>query len=233
MIDLLPDREADTVEKWLKAHPGVEIVTRDRYSNFANGVKQASTSIIQVADRWHLLYNLTEVIKKMLVRNSHYLKETREAEISKEQDFKVIAKEALKKSQFEKKSLFHKKFVEAKRLIALGYSNVQIRRTLNIDRRTIIKWRASDEVPRRRKAAKSNIALYEDLVRKTILEEPGKPVIAIWRTIKALGYNGNLTTAYKQIGRIIGNKHQYIPKQASVFWQPSKASLLICKALRN
>lgn len=229
VIDLLPDRETETVEKWLKAHPGVEIITRDRFSNFANGVKQASDSIVQIADRWHLLCNLTEVIKKMLVRNNHYLKETREDEIRKDVDDDILLQEAYKKAQFEDRSLFHKKFTEAKRLISLGYSNVQIRRILSIDRRTIIKWRNLDEVPRRRKAVKTNIAQYEDQVIQILLENPGISIYQIWLTIKGRGYNGGQVTAYKQIGRIKGRKHKYIPKQASTFWQPSTTSLLICK----
>lgn len=34
-VDVLPDRTADTLEAWLRAHPGVEIVCRDGSSTYA------------------------------------------------------------------------------------------------------------------------------------------------------------------------------------------------------
>lgn len=59
IIDLLPDREGATVADWLAAHPGVEIVCRDRGSRDREGAAKGAPRALQVADRWHLLGNAT------------------------------------------------------------------------------------------------------------------------------------------------------------------------------
>lgn len=65
-IDVLPDREGKTLEAWLREHPGIELITRDRSSVYANAVTTACPNAIQVADRWHLLANLSEVVERFL-----------------------------------------------------------------------------------------------------------------------------------------------------------------------
>jgi transposase len=67
-IDLLPNREAETLNAWLKAHPGVEVVTRDRSKTYARGITEGAPSAMQVADRWHLLKNLREALEQLLKR---------------------------------------------------------------------------------------------------------------------------------------------------------------------
>jgi transposase len=67
-IDLLPDREAETLSAWLKAHPGIEIVTRDRSKTYACAITEGAPTAVQVADRWHLLNNLRETLEKLLKR---------------------------------------------------------------------------------------------------------------------------------------------------------------------
>ncbi|WP_317112607.1 ISL3 family transposase [Chroococcidiopsis sp. SAG 2025] len=57
-IELLPDREASTSTNWLVAHPGGEIITRDRSKAYESGMKQGAATALQVAARFHLLQNL-------------------------------------------------------------------------------------------------------------------------------------------------------------------------------
>ena len=70
VIDLLPDRDAETVKKWLNEHPGVELVSRDRWSAYAQAAAEAAPNAQQVADRWHLLKNLREAIERLFERQS-------------------------------------------------------------------------------------------------------------------------------------------------------------------
>lgn len=68
IIDLLPDREALSVQQWLKTRPGIKVITRDRFSRYAKAVTEALPKATQVADRWHLIKNMGDALQKLLER---------------------------------------------------------------------------------------------------------------------------------------------------------------------
>ena len=68
VLDVLPDRSAESTASWLACHPAIEIVSRDRCGLYAQGAAEGAPQASQVADRFHLLQNLRHAIEQQLNR---------------------------------------------------------------------------------------------------------------------------------------------------------------------
>lgn len=66
VVELLPDRTAETLAAWLRTHPTIEQVTRDRSTDYSAGIRQGAPQAVQIADRWHLLLNLRHMLERYL-----------------------------------------------------------------------------------------------------------------------------------------------------------------------
>lgn len=75
LIDLLPDRTAETLAQWRAPHDGIAIIARDRRGAYATGARQGAPEAVQVADRWHLLANWHEAIERVFNRYRSALKQ--------------------------------------------------------------------------------------------------------------------------------------------------------------
>ena len=72
-VALLPDRTAETLAQWLREHPGVQVIARDRSSTYAEGARQGAAAATQVADRFHLLQNLAEALEPVFTTHDYAL----------------------------------------------------------------------------------------------------------------------------------------------------------------
>jgi transposase len=77
IVEILADRENATLERWLREHPEVKIVSRDRGKDYARAVTRAAPQAQQVVDRFHLVRNLAEILQKIL---AHCRSEIRQPE---------------------------------------------------------------------------------------------------------------------------------------------------------
>jgi transposase len=69
ILDILADRETESVKKWLQSHPEIEVVSRDRGGVYADGAAQGAPQAIQCADRWHISKNLGDAVENYLKRH--------------------------------------------------------------------------------------------------------------------------------------------------------------------
>jgi transposase len=147
VIDLLPDRSAKTLAAWLKNHPSVAVVVRDRAGAYADGARQGAPDATQIADRWHLLRNSSDALRSIMTHHHRDLKEAaRMAAPTPEPDEPAVTKvpepEAspsparplgltARRSQ-ERRDV---RYAEAARLRAEGASMRDIGRALGVERK--------------------------------------------------------------------------------------------------
>jgi transposase len=74
VVDLLPERSAETVITWLERHPAITIISRDRAHAYTEAATTAAPQAQQVADRWHLLHNLVEAVESVLLQKRPLLR---------------------------------------------------------------------------------------------------------------------------------------------------------------
>ena len=203
-IDLLSDRQADTVAAWLKAHPGVEIVARDRAGAYADGVRQGAPGAIQVADRWHLLRNLGDALGEVLTVHHRDLRaaarltvapaETAGRDKPAEQaplpapdarppprrDQRRAATHAARQARYE----------EVAALDTRGWSQTRIAETLGLDRKTVRLWLRAGQPPSwQRPATGSLLDPFTEHLRRR-WDEGCHNATRLWREIRALGFTG-------------------------------------------
>jgi transposase len=143
-VDVLPDREADTLAAWLRAHPGAEIICRDRAGAYADGARTGAPDAIQVADRWHLWHNLGEAVEAVVVAHRASLPEPpaepcqpatpRPQPQQREQPTAVPSKEIRLVSRTRQR------YTEVQRLLADGTSRAEVGRRLGLDPQTVRRF---------------------------------------------------------------------------------------------
>jgi transposase len=89
VVDLLPDRYQESLVGWFESHPAaaaeVELAARDRSNIYREGLAKGAPGARHVADRWHLLHNLTLSLEDYLLQKRPVLRKAAAPEAAPEQ----------------------------------------------------------------------------------------------------------------------------------------------------
>ena len=208
-VDVLPDRDAASLETWLRAHPGVEVLTRDRSPEYTRGATAGAPDAIQVADRWHLLTNLREALERVLDRAHPHLRalamalpsgvrETASPQVvpvrrrrrSANEDVVRAARRARRQACYE----------AVRTLYAQGKSMRQIAAALHLSRWLVRRVVQVDTFPERAptRSRASKIAPFEPYLREP-WQAGERNAMALWRVLQHYGYSGSVQTVRRWV----------------------------------
>jgi len=216
-IELLPDREQSTLAEWLKTHPGIEIVTRDRSRAYAEAIADGAPDAVQIADRWHILKNLYEALERLLTRQHHLIRQAVQPDSPPPQplpESKPASLSPISKQSSSRRSLLQPKregvaerrlrrlalYTDAIHLMGEGLSTEEIAQQLGKSRRTVQRWvnegKFRHDVRRRRSKLDSRLPF---LSRRW--QEGCRNISQLWRELTEQGYDGSYKSLYNYLGR--------------------------------
>jgi len=216
-IDLLPERTADALSLWLRSHPGVLVISRDRSTEFARGASNGAPEAIQVADRFHVLQNLREACERALKRIHAELIEQRTvlrgaqaAQYKRRRSQTEIA--ASKVARLRRQARYEEVVV----LYKQGVSILGIANQLRMSRSTVRNFVYAGAFPERANVLRTKSLLdpYVPYLEKR-LEQGCRNANQLWKELVTQGFTGG----YKPVNHWLaprrekpGRKHSWREK---------------------
>lgn len=212
-VDLLPDREAGTLDAWLKAHPGVEVISRDRACAYADGARAVAPRSVQVAGRWHLLKNLGETVRRVLDRKHAVLRQVTKAmtvsPAASTEDSILPASEShmTRLTLQEKAKLQHReqrlaRYTEVVALWKQGVSLRRVARELHLSRNTVKKLVRAGSFPEKAQpsARRSIVDPYGEYLAARWTEGCHTATV-LWHEIQEQGFRGPYSAVCRYLAR--------------------------------
>src|SRR3989440_573584 len=196
-VDLLPDRQAASLEMWLKQHPGVQLISRDRAGEFARGARQGAPESLQTADRFHVLRNLAEVVEKVLGKHRQTLKTIHlvTAPASSASPLLHHLRPDRERKKQQARAVLLERYEAVQRLVKQGLSHREISRRLHLHRESVIRYARAETFPERteRPTSPGILTPYETSLR-TRWAEGERNAVGLFHELTARGSPGSRMT---------------------------------------
>ena len=208
-VALLPDREAGTLAVWLRAHPGIAVIARDRAGAYAKGARSGAPAAVQVADRFHLLQNLVETLEVAFTIHTKHLRavdQARREVMGKNGTLLLPPAETQKRVALLAGARHARRKAQHERVWALsrqGWPRERIGPQLGISRSTVYRHLRSDAFPERRTRRDAGHSRL-DPWRSLVLEhwnDGRRNSRMLFRDLRRLGYRGSYATLTRYLRR--------------------------------
>ena len=234
VADLLPDRAAESFSAWLKQHPEIVTISRDRCGLYAEGATLGAPQSQQVADRFHLLVNLSATMERVLEERSRQLIlppiEQHPAEPVRA-DVAAISKEPpppvpprATQSQLRRQCRLER-YQQVMALFNSGQSQAAISRALGMERKTIRRWLRRGEFPERKPPHRPppKVSEFADYLRQR-WNEGCHNASRLYQEIRQKGYSGKhamvrrFVSGWRKTGKPISPEapQRISPKHAAI-----------------
>lgn len=211
VLELLPDREGETLSNWLKKHPSVKIIARDRSGSYAEGSKKGAPLARQVIDRWHLLKNIGECVERFLSNHNQYIRAAAEiainTEINSERKISFSSRSMLSSHKEEQSKNSEKKrygkYKQVKELYKEGNTILAISKALKMSRMTVYKYVGAESFPKQaaRKSRGSILDKYLPYINQRFAQGCNN-INQIYREVVKEGYKGKRAMVRRYVGRL-------------------------------
>jgi transposase len=213
-IKLLPDRTAESLAAWLRDHPGIDVISRDRAGAYADGARQGAPDAMQVADRFHILANAGELLERVLASRRPALRQAAAAvdrTLAQDQQ-PVTARTATpdpppgkRHAQQEREGRRAQRLARYDGVVALhkeGHSHAAISRQTGLGRRTVRRYLRAGVFPERSAspARPTMLAPYEAYLRTRWMDGCHN-AHQLWREIRSQGYAGQAANVRRYLAR--------------------------------
>ncbi|PHK93202.1 hypothetical protein CR162_19850 [Pseudoroseomonas rhizosphaerae] len=198
-VDLLRDRQAETLATWLRRHPGVEVVARDRAGAYTDGIRQGAPAAVQVADRWHLLRKLGDAVYALVDRHAAAVRPAGRpvadrvaAAVAAEPMPPAPPRPPNAAARASQASLARRqaRYEEAAGLRAKGVSISRIAALLGAERKTVRRWLRLGHTPSWKQRPRiSTLAPFADMLDRR-WAEGCRNAAQLWRELVAQNFAG-------------------------------------------
>jgi transposase len=210
VIDLLPDREAETAAAWMRQHPDITVVSRDRGGEYAKAASQGAPQAIQCADRFHVVKNLTEATQLLLARSQAEILAASKTEAPSQgeptkqvisiQEWRPKEPAHVEKVRLARRAGRHARYQRVVELHEQGVKPKEIAKLLDLSDRTVQKWLASGTFPeaKKRRKRQSDFDAFAPYVLKR-WREGERNGMTLRRELAEQGYTGSERTVYRYL----------------------------------